>query len=74
MPGKYKVTLTAMSGGSMEDAKNAYMGGGPGDAKSSAAPKQEAPFPDKYLTAKTSDKEVEITSGEDNLTIEITSK
>lgn len=75
LPGKYKVTLVPTSGGSMEDAQKAYMGGGaPGNAQSSAAPKQEAPFPDKYLNASTSDKEVEITSGENNLTIEITGK
>lgn len=72
VPGKYKVVLTATSGGGMDAAKSAYMGGGAPGQKASTAPKMEAPFPDKYSSPKTSDKEVEITSGENNLTIEIT--
>ena len=59
-PGKYKVVLAAQA--TADDA--AYSGqGGP--------PKQELPFPKKYTSAETSDKEVEVTAGSNDIKIEI---
>jgi hypothetical protein len=65
------VVLQATASGA-EAAKKMY-GPGAGDsgAKSSAAPTIDAPFPDKYKSAETSDKEVEVTSGPNELKIDI---
>ena len=66
VPGKYKVTLAA-SGGSAEADAAAYEsaeGGGP-------PPEQEAPFPAIYKDSGTSDKEVEVTSGSNDIKIDI---
>ena len=71
MVGKYKVVLQAMAGGA-EAAKQMYGGGGAAaGAKSSAAPEIKATFPDKYKDASTSDKEVEVVSGPNDLKIDI---
>jgi hypothetical protein len=71
VPGKYKVVLNATSGGP-EAAKQMYEpGAAKAGAKKSAAPVIKAPFPDKYKTAATSDKEVEITKGANELKIDI---
>ena len=71
MPGKYKVVLNATTGGA-EAAKQMYSKVAPTEgAKSSAPPAVAAPFPDKYKAAATSDKEVEITSGSNDLKIDV---
>jgi hypothetical protein len=66
--GKYKVVLnsTATGGASMYQPQE-----GGADRSGSAAPEVKLPFPEKYRHAKTSDKEVEITSGSNTLKIEI---
>ena len=74
VPGKYKIVLAATAG-SLDDAMKMMQsseGGGPptGDPTAKA---NKAPFPDKYLSAGTSDKEVEVTSGSNDIKIEITS-
>lgn len=70
MVGKYKVVLQATSSGA-EAAKQMYGAGAAAGAKSSAAPEIKAPFPDKYKDASTSDKEVEVTNGPNDLKIDI---
>jgi len=64
VPGRYKVTLTAMI--STEAAAAAYKPGMKGP------PKIEASFPSKYASASTSDKEVEVKAGSNELKIDIT--
>jgi len=73
VPGKYKVVLAQVGGVDAEAAAAAYQGGGEG-AGSSQSPgpgQQELSFPAKYLDASTSDKEVEVTSGSNDIKIEI---
>lgn len=60
VPGKYKVVLTALGSG---EAMYRSGQGAPGKAA--------LPFPEKYLAANTSDKEVEITKGSNELNITI---
>ncbi len=65
MPGKYKVGLAAVS--SAADASAMYSGtagGGP-------PPTPTAPFPARYTSAGTSDKEVEVPKGGGELVIDI---
>jgi hypothetical protein len=69
VPGKYKVVLAQASATSMEDAKAMYTGGKGGKG---GPPKQTLSFPEKYKAAGTSDKEVEIKSGSNDLKIDIT--
>jgi hypothetical protein len=64
VPGKYKVVL-AQALGSADAAMAAYKKGG-------GAPKAELSFPEKYTKAETSDKEVEVKSGPNDIKIEIT--
>lgn len=71
VPGKYKVVLYATSNSNLEAAKQMYNKPGSAGAKGSAAPVVAVPFPEKYKTAATSDKEVEITSGPNDLKIDI---
>lgn len=61
---------------SQEEAKARYSGGGKGAGGGSASPdtKVATPFAEKYSSPGTSDKEVEITSGKNNLTIDVSSK
>jgi hypothetical protein len=68
VPGKYKVVLAASAGDPEADAA-AYAPGATGGPP--AAP--EAPFPEKYSNAGTSDKEVEVTSGSNDIKIDISS-
>lgn len=63
-PGKYKVVLAAVANADADAA--AYMSGQGG-----APPQQELPFPEKYKDASTSDKEVEVTSGSNDIKIDI---
>jgi len=75
VPGKYKVVLAQV--GSGEDAMAAMQKsdkGGPPKGGFSMGAGQEPSFPKKYLNADTSDKEVEVTSGSNNIKIEISSK
>lgn len=66
-PGKYKVVLTqSAQATSLEDAKAMYSKG------ASGPPKAKLSFPEKYTSASTSDKEVEIKSGSNDLKIDIT--
>jgi hypothetical protein len=65
VPGKYKVVLAA-SGGDAEAEAAAYESG-----QSGPPPEPQLPFPEKYQGAGTSDKEVEVTSGSNNIKIEI---
>lgn len=71
VPGKYKVTLYATSNLNLEAAKQMYNKAESPDSKASAAPVVAVSFPEKYKTAATSDKEVEITSGPNDLKIDI---
>ncbi len=71
VPGKYKVVLAAAGIGSKEEAMKKYAGGGPG-GKSSAPKEAPLPFPEKYASSATSDKEVEITADGADLKIDIT--
>lgn len=64
-PGKYKVVLTQTGAGSME----MYQGSGGGN--SSAAPVIKATFPEEWSKAETSKKEVEVTSGDNKIDIEV---
>ncbi len=65
VPGKYKVVLTQVANA---DENPAYMESG---ADPTSAPEQELAFPERYKAAGTSDKEVEVTSGSNDITIEI---
>jgi len=72
VPGKYKVVL-AQTGPSLDDAM-AAMKPQPGGAVPKGAPggpTGQKPFPDKYSNPQTSDKEVEVTSGSNDIKIEI---
>ncbi len=74
VPGKYKVVLRA-EGPALEDAMKAMMAGKGGRAPGGPpeAAGQKPPFPEKYSSASTSDKEVEVTRGSNNIKIEISS-
>lgn len=67
-PGKYKVVLTQQASLSSEEAAAAY--GGKGAKGPPKAP--EISFPKKYTSADTSDKEVEVKAGANDLKIDIT--
>lgn len=73
VPGKYKVVLAASgtSSNPKEDAMKKYAGGAAG-GKSSEPKAAPLPFPEKYASSATSDKEVEITAGGADLKIDIT--
>ena len=73
VPGKYKVVLAQMGGSTSRDASTSAMyGGGGGAGGSSSQPAMPKPsFPEKYLSPGTSDKEVEVTSGSNEITIDI---
>ena len=62
--GKYKVSLVAES--STASAGAAYK------SAKGAPPKVEKPFPEKYSSPATSDKEVEVKAGSNDIKIEIT--
>ena len=64
VPGKYKVVLTFIGAATTDIYKT-------DKSESSAAPKVTLPFPEKYQNAATSDKEVEITNGSNDLKIDI---
>ena len=72
VPGKYKVTLAEAAGSG--DTTPDYMKPGAAAGSSSEPKEAEAAFPAKYGAAETSDKEVEVTAGGDDLVIEIVSK
>ena len=65
--GKYKVVLAQSAQGGLDAAKAMYAKGGGGPPKAA-----QLSFPEKYTSATTSDKEVEIKSGSNDLKIEIT--
>jgi hypothetical protein len=65
VPGKYKVVLAQAASA---DETPDYMASG-GDP--TLAPAQELPFPEIYKDASTSDKEVEVTSGDNDIKIDI---
>ncbi len=65
-PGRYKVVLAAVGGPLTGDAAMAAY------KKAGGPPKVEATFPEKYSKAETSDKEVEVKSGSNDIKIEIT--
>jgi hypothetical protein len=69
-PGKYKVVLAQSSTMTQEEAAAAYGSGAKGGPPK--APKLS--FPEKYTKAETSDKEVEVKSGSNDVKIEISSK
>jgi hypothetical protein len=71
VPGKYKVVLSKAGGADSDAVKASYMPGSKSGAKTSAPPKQELGFPQKYAVADTSDKEVEVKSGSNDIKIEI---
>ena len=71
MVGKYKVVLAPTGAAASGDMSSMYK-----DAegtKGSQAPKPKLSFPEKYTKAETSDKEVEVTSGSNDIKIDITS-
>jgi hypothetical protein len=68
VPGKYKVILY------FAGAASANMYQRDRSGTSSAPPKVEVPFAEKYQDAKTSDKEVEITDGPNDLKIDVPAK
>jgi hypothetical protein len=76
-PGKYGVVL-ASGDESIEAAKSRYSGGGSNAAGGSASlPDYQTkvlPFAGKYSTSVTSDKEVEVMVGPNDLTIDVSSK
>lgn len=77
VPGKYKVVLAVSPSSNEEAAKARYAGGAkPGATSGSPSPdaKTVLPFAEKYSSSATTDKEVEITSGKNNLTIDVSSK
>lgn len=70
MPGKYRVVLSAPSasaGAEFDEYMKAMRTPGSGE------PIRKLPFPAKYLSAATSDKDVQVIAGENNLVVEITS-
>jgi hypothetical protein len=69
-PGKYKVVLTQQSGLTPEAAAAAYGAGASGAIGPPKAP--ELSFPKKYTSADSSDKEVEVKAGANDLKIDIT--
>jgi len=69
VPGKYKVVLAQMGGTSQEEMKAAYQAKTGRKSEAPAAPK--ATFPEKYKTPATSDKEVEVKPGSNEIKIEI---
>jgi len=65
VPGKYKVVLSQMQTASPEELKAMYVkGGGP-------PPSPKRSFAEKYTQASTSDKEVEVKSGPNDLKIDV---
>jgi len=70
VPGKYKVVLYVTHG---EDMAIPKPGEGT-DSKTSKPEPPKLPFPEKYQSASTSDKEVEVTTGSNTLNIEIESE
>jgi hypothetical protein len=75
VPGRYKVVL-AQATASGQAAAAAKYKAGPAAGASSAPKedKQELSFPEKYKSATTSDKEVEVKSGAPEIKIEISNK
>ncbi len=73
VPGKYKVVLAAgaADGGETPDYMNPDNASG-GSSSEPAA--QKLAFPEKYTQVSTSDKEVEVTSGPNDIKIDITSE
>jgi hypothetical protein len=71
VPGKYKVVLAASGASSKEEAMKKYAGGAAGGNKSELKA-AALPFPEKYASSATSDKEVEITADGADLKIDIT--
>lgn len=64
--GRYKVVLNQLSSETEAEAMDRYSGGG------RKSPKEPKPaFPKEYSSAETSPKEVEVTSGENTINIEI---
>lgn len=77
VPGKYKVVLAPGGSTAEEEAKARYMQGAKAGTSKAGSPPPESeatlPFATKYTSSATSDKEVEITSGSNNLTIDVSS-
>jgi hypothetical protein len=78
VPGKYKVVLqAAVAASSQEEAKARYAGqskaGGKGGGTAAPQETVSMPFAERYASSATSDKEVEITSGKNDLTIDVSS-
>jgi hypothetical protein len=77
VPGKYKVVLAVSGPSSQEEAMAKYSGGGAKKVGGGTATPEDStslPFAAKYSSSATSDKEVEITSGSNDLTIDVSSK
>jgi hypothetical protein len=74
VPGKYKVVLAPSEATSVDAAKARYAGGVKGAKGGTVAPDADTAlsFPEKYASSATSDYEVEITSGQNDLEIALT--
>jgi hypothetical protein len=64
-PGKFKVVLRQISGGTMEMYQQ------PASGTASAPPKVELSFPEEWASPETSPLEVEVTSGSNKIDIEV---
>jgi len=70
-PGKYKVVLVQITGGGA-GGNTAYTGGAAAPKNPNVRPGMPDPtFPDEWLTADTSPKEVEIKSGDNTVNVDI---
>ncbi len=74
VPGKYKVMLAASAETSKEAAMARYSSGAKTNVAPDADAKKSLPFATKYASSATSDKEVEITKGKNDLKIDVSSK
>ncbi len=79
VPGKYKLVLAVRKSTTEEEARAKYAAGASGAAGrgGSPAPQQgttELPFAAKYASSTTSDMEVEITKGKNNLKLDVAGK
>jgi hypothetical protein len=80
VPGKYKVVLAVRQATTEEETRARYeaaskaRSGGGGGSPNPQAATTELPFASKYTSSATSDKEVEITKGKNNLVIDVSSK
>jgi hypothetical protein len=74
MVGKYKVVLSAVGSSDQAEAAKKYMAGGGKGPISKPISEEKKPFAEKYGSPTTSDKEVEVKPGSNDIKIDVPSK